>query len=97
MLVVEVSQFVGQHRLNLVTIEFIEQRIKEDNTLITSKATKIGITMARPFRAIHDKDTTGVEAATAHEHFDSFDQLAIIQGGKLIKYWRDKSGVGPHH
>src|SRR5688572_1037400 len=85
----EVSELVGEHRLDLRGREALHQGIEEDDALGPAEPGEVGVAMARALRAVHDEEPLGAESAAAEQVLDPAAKLAFLERREAVEERRD--------
>ena len=92
-LVLEVSQFVRQDRIDFVCGQTRQQRVIKDHAFACTKAREVSIGVRAALAAIHDKKTLRSKAATLHQGGHAGLDGFIFERGELVEQGGDKRGV----
>ena len=93
----KVAEFVCEHGLDFIGVEFVEQGVEEDDALGRTKAGEVGIAVGRAARAIHHEQTLGLEAAACQQAFDPRFQGFIGKRGEAVEERCDEGWPDQHH
>ena len=86
------SEFVGQHRIDLGGAELLEQCVVKHHALGRAKTREIGVGMRRALAAVHDKQAFGRKAATLHQRRDADLERLVVQRLEFVKQRRNHRG-----
>src|SRR6266571_3060078 len=87
------SQFMGEHRLDLGRGEARYQRVEENDALGRAEAGEIGVAVAGALRAIHYEKTSRAKSAFGKQHLDAFLQASILERPEFVEPSRDDRRV----
>jgi hypothetical protein len=87
-----VTQLVGQHGLHFGGGQLVEQGVEEDDALGGAKAGEVGIAMGRALRAVHHEQARQAEAAAGHQAFDAALRGPSSRGLNLLNRGAMKVG-----
>ena len=96
-LVLEVAQLVGQHRVHLAGVQLLEQGVVKHHALGRAKAGEVGIGVGRAAAAVHHKQALGGKAAALHERRHTGAQGLVVQRLELVEQRRNHRGVEHQH
>ena len=92
----EVAEFVGEHRLDLVGVELVEQGVEEHDALGGAQPGEVRVAVRRAARAVHHEQALGAEAAAREQGLDARLQRSIGERGEFVEQRRDE-GRPDHH
>src|SRR6185369_4930494 len=92
-LVLEVAQFVREHRVDLARGQFGQERVVEHYALGGAKAGEIGVGVGAALAAVHHEQALGREAAAAHQLGDAGLERFVLKRLELVEQRRDEHRI----
>src|SRR5258708_3071639 len=89
----EMSQLVGEHRLDLGSGETRNQSVEEHDALGRTKAGEICVAVAGASRAVHHEKTSRPKSASGEQGFDSAAQIRVLERREPVEESRDDRWV----